>query len=384
MRFATFNVSLFRAVAGALIDDLATPSNSQAQAVSEIIQRVQPDVLLLNEFDYSGSGDKQYSSPAIELFQKNYLSVSQNGAPPIEFPYTFVAPSNTGITSGRDLDKDSFIGGPGDAFGFGLFPGQYGMVVFSKHPIDYPRVRTFQNFLWKDMPGALLPKNRDGTDYFNYGDRKIFRLSSKSHWDVPIKIGKQTVHLLASHPTPPTFDGPEKRNALRNHDEIRFWADYVDPTKAGYIYDDLGNYGGIDLGELFVILGDQNADPFGEDNLPGAAQQLLEHSLTNSEMTPSSKGGPEQAALLASTSWDYQGDPAFATVSFLEDSPDYISRRTGILRVDYVLPSIDFAITDAGVFWPSKDEPFFELVGGFPYRSSDHRLVWIDVEMPKD
>ena len=41
-----------------------------------------------------------------------------------------------------------------------------------------------------------------------------------------------------SHPTPPVFDGPEDRNGRRNHDEIRFWADYVRPGHGGYIYDD--------------------------------------------------------------------------------------------------------------------------------------------------
>ena len=35
-----------------------------------------------------------------------------------------------------------------------------------------------------------------------------FRLSSKSHWDVPLSIGGRTVHFLVSHPTPPVFDDP--------------------------------------------------------------------------------------------------------------------------------------------------------------------------------
>ena len=46
---------------------------------------------------------------------------------------------------------------PDDAFGFGFFPGQFGMAVFSKYPIDVASVRTFQLFLWKDMPGNLHP-----------------------------------------------------------------------------------------------------------------------------------------------------------------------------------------------------------------------------------
>src|ERR687898_376650 len=118
---------------------------------AEIIQRVRPDLLLINEFDFDPDGT------AAELFQQNYLSVPHDGAAPIEYPYHFVAPSNTGIPSGFDLNNDGTVGGPDDAFGFGVFPGQFGMAVYSMHPIVVDDVRTFQNFLWKDMPGALLP-----------------------------------------------------------------------------------------------------------------------------------------------------------------------------------------------------------------------------------
>jgi hypothetical protein len=131
VRFATFNASLNRNFAGQLVADLSTPGNTQAQTVAEIIQRTRPDVLLINEFDFVENG------VAAELFQENYLSVSQNGAEPIEYDYFFVAPSNTGIPSGFDLNNNGSVGGPDDAFGFGFFPGQFGMAVYSRYPIDY-------------------------------------------------------------------------------------------------------------------------------------------------------------------------------------------------------------------------------------------------------
>ena len=62
-----------------------------AEQIPEIIQRARPQVLLINEFDYVENG------LAAELFQDNYLSISQNGATPIEYGHYFVAPSNTGI-----------------------------------------------------------------------------------------------------------------------------------------------------------------------------------------------------------------------------------------------------------------------------------------------
>ena len=161
VRFATFNASLNRGSAGLLTAHLSNPSvddqsRRQARNVAEVIQRVRPDVLLVNEFDPLENAE---ASPGPEdLFRDNFLEVSQNGAAPIEYPYTFIAPSNTGVPSGKDLDNSGGApGGPNDAFGFGFFPGQFGMVVYSRYPIDVENVRTFQLFKWQDMPGNLIP-----------------------------------------------------------------------------------------------------------------------------------------------------------------------------------------------------------------------------------
>jgi hypothetical protein len=192
---------------------------------------------------------------------------------------------------------------------------------------------------------------------------------------VPIQIGGKTVHFLTSHPTPPVFDGAEDRNGTRNNDEIRFWADYVIPSRSGYIYDDNGNSGGITPGDAFVIAGDQNSDPLDGDSIPGSIQQLLEHPLVNTKITPYSEGGPEQAILQDLANDTHIGDPAFDTADFSDFAP-------GNLRADYVLPRKQLRILDAGVFWPLSTDPLFPLVGTFPFPSSDHRLVWVDVTVP--
>lgn len=368
IRVATFNLSLNRFAEGDLVDDLSTPDNAQAQTVAEIIQRVDPDVILLNEFDYVAGGT------AVELFRANYLEVSQQGADPIEFPYFFVAPSNTGIPSGFDLNNNGQIGGGDDALGFGAFPGQYGMVVLSKFPIVTDEVRTFQEFLWKDMPGALLPDDpatATPADWYTAEELDVFRLSSKSHWDVPVEVGGQTIHVLASHPTPPTFDGTEDRNGRRNHDEIRFWADYITPGQGRYIYDDEESRGGLNPSEPFVIVGDQNADPLDGDSVDAAINQLLgNHRLTDS--LPTSAGAVEAAALQGGANTTHEGDPAYDTADFSDTAP-------GNLRADYVLPSRRLSVVDAGVFWPVREDPLWRLTGAFPFPSSDHRLVWVDL-----
>ncbi|ACB52843.1 phytase [Crocosphaera subtropica ATCC 51142] len=378
IRFASFNASLNRNSEGELIADLLTPNNEQGQTVAEIIQRVNPDVILINEFDFDGVGD------AAQLYSNNYLNVSQNGVNSIDYPYFYVAPSNTGIASGFDLDNNGeVVTNPGefgygnDAFGFGNFPGQFGMAVYSKYPIDFSNVRTFQTFLWKDMPDALLPVDSvRGESYYSEEELNSFRLSSKSHWDLPILIDGETVHFLVSHPTPPVFDGEEDRNGRRNHDEIRFWSDYITPGKGGYIYDDQGNFGGLKVGEKFVIAGDQNADPFDGDSVNNAINQLLDNPYINTSVTPESEGGVDASNRQGGVNDNHIGDPKFDTADFNDNNP-------GNLRVDYVLPSENLEIKETGVFWPTSDDPLFDLVGNFPFPSSDHRLVYTDVNVKK-
>jgi hypothetical protein len=394
VRFATFNASLNRNAAGQALADLSVPGNAQADAVAEIIQRIRPDVLLINEFDYYAPTAAHPDGPLVDAFRDNYLEVGHNGATPIEYPYAFVAESNTGISSGFDLNNNGVTDTtPGDgsygddSFGFGLFPGQFGLAVFSRYPIDDKAIRTFQHFLWKDMPGALLPDDPATpapADWYSTDELAVFRLSSKSHWDVPIEIGGRVVHFLVSHPTPPVFDGPEDRNGTRNNDEIRFWADYISPgNRSAYIYDDAGTVGGLAPGASFVIAGDQNSDPLDGDSIPGSIQQLLDHPLVNTRVTPSSAGGPYWADVQDALNDVHRSDPAFDTADFCDTAVAPPCSGPGNLRADYVLPRQNLKIVDAGVFWPTGIDPLVYLTGtGFPVPSSDHRAVWVDIDLP--
>jgi hypothetical protein len=388
VRFGTFNASLNRNAAGQALADMSVPGNAQADAVAEIIQRVRPDVLLINEFDF------EPNNALANAFQQNYLAVAHHGAAAINYPFVFVAPSNTGISSGFDLNNNGVTDTtPGDgsygddSFGFGLFPGQFGLAVFSKYPIDYAAIRTFQHFLWKDMPGALLP-NDPATpapaDWYSPAELAVFRLSSKSHWDVPIQIGSKTLHFLVSHPTPPVFDGPEDRNGTRNHDEIRFWADYITPgPTSSYIYDDNGGRGGLAADQLFVIAGDQNSDPLDGDSIPGSIQQLLNSPFINTSVTPSSAGGPYWADIQDALNDTHRSDPAFDTADFCDTPAFPPCSGPGNLRADYVLPRRTIRIAGSGIFWPTGTDPLLYLTGvGFPVPSSDHRAVWVDVDLP--
>lgn len=374
VRVATYNIEDVRTT------DLLNAEHPRLKAAAATLQEIRPDIVLINEIAYDQPGVPGYDADAGsgqngQRFADSFLAVSQGeGLEPLQYR-AFMAPSNTGEHSGFDLNRDGEVmeqflpqleaGADGkpprqrpedrvygnDTWGFGTFPGQYGMalLVRSDWMIDAEQARTFRLLPWQSMPDALRPQIPDSTAFW-YDDTvwASFRLSSKSHWDIPVELPNGSVlHLLASHPTPPIFDGPEKRNQRRNHDEIRFWHDYLDG--ASYIVDDAGQAGGLARHVPFIILGDLNADPD-----EGAALNdpvgtwLFAHDRVNGVFVP--QASPEGQA------------------RYPELDPD--DTATWRQRADYVIPSVNLTVLDGGVWRPDT------LV------VSDHFPVWIDVAVP--
>ncbi len=357
IRFASYNVALFRKEAGQLAKDLQSKQDSQIQNVAAVIQNVRPDVLALMEFDYDPSGRM------LQDFQQNYLAHGQHGEKAIHYPYQWQAPSNTGIPSEVDYNQDGKIELPNDAFGYGKYEGQYAFCILSKFPIDTQNIRSYQKFLWKDLPAVKFPANQDGSDYYSPEATANFRLSSKNHVSIPIALPEgKIIHSLLAHPTPPVFDGPEDRNGLRNQDEIRLLKEMI--LDADFLVDDRGSKGGLNSKDAFVVMGDLNADPIDGDSSPGAIQQLLNlerinQQVANGNLIPKSKGGKEH-----NKAKDDQADPSFDTSFFGK-------------RIDYVLPSRNLEALASGVFWPASGEALFDIVKD--KKASDHLLVWVDI-----
>jgi endonuclease/exonuclease/phosphatase family metal-dependent hydrolase len=392
-------------------EDVKRDDNPRLQELAATIQKLEPDILLLNEIAYDdrrahdvAEDDPEGQNAA--RFVDNYLSEPQGpGLEGLEYD-TFMAPSNTGVHSGFDLNNNGLnltetynsfeeyeevcpVPGPGedgtpgeqlqcgrdwgdDSFGFGTFPGQYAMALLVHPDIDIleDEVRTFQTFLWADMPGALLPSDPQGAgfdpdhpdegpgDWYSEDELDVFRLSSKSHWDVPVQLANGAViHLLASHPTPPGFDGPEARNRLRNHDEIRFWGDYLD--NADYIYDDDGEYGGLEPGATFLVMGDLNAD---DD--PGGDQDS------------NTFGDPIGDFLLSKGRVNHH----FVPEALDQDAGNLKSDATAEfgIRADYVLPSRGLKVEGGFVYGHSG---LFEGNGYGP-TPSDHYPVVLELSVP--
>lgn len=287
------------------------------------------DVLLLTAVDYDRGG------VALRLLAERLAEAG------IQYPHRFAFRPNTGTQTGLDVDGNGRIGDPRDAQGYGLFSGHGGMAILSRLPLDEAAARDHSGFLWRDLPGALMPEGDPAL-------AGVQRLATTGFWDVPLVTGSGPLHLLAWHATPPVFDGPEDRNGRRNHDEAAFWRLYLD--------------GALPLpppDAPFVLLGDGNLDPADGDGRREGITALLAHPALQDPLPKGSHGRTEPA---------HQGDPALDSVLYDD---------LGGLRLDYVLPSSRLRVTGAGVLWPAPGDPLAaDLVA-----ASRHFPVWVDIDL---
>ena len=361
--FATYNVVDLRT------EQVQSAGDEQAAAAARVIQEIRPDVLVLNELTNNRQASRVTDVPSspsnARAFVENYLSVPQRSdLRGIEYPQTVMPTTNTGVASGLDLDNNGTVDEtPGDrtygndAYGFGEFPGQYGLAILSRFPIRRDAIRTFRKFLWKDMPDNLLPRDPSTENYLSAAEAEEFRLSSKTHIDVPIEIGDEVVHALAAHPTPPVFDGEGNFNGKRNHDEIRLLADYA--AGADYIYDDSGRQGGLD-DDSYVLMGDMNAAPGDAESLNAATEYFVENDGFVATPFPTSPGGAAKN----------EPRSRFWTAEFGS-------------QVDYVLPSPELGRDRSSVVWPSAATTERGLLDAVR-TASDHRLVWATVPIERE
>ncbi len=375
VRVATYNVAMYRSRSGELAEELRSGYSVQARLISSVIRQVRPDILLINEIDFEENQTRIPDSLRNDYLLPVVLSEEQGDRKSelLKYDYLYYQPVNTGVDSGEDLDQDGKLGGPADAFGYGKYPGQYGMLLLSRFPLIESESHTFQKLLWKDYPGASLPVvPSTGKPYYSDTLLEKFRLSSKSFWDVTVQLpNEKKLHLLCSHPTPPAFDGPEDRNGCRNYDEIGLVARYVTGGDAvEFLKNDKGQpVEGIGPDKHCVVLGDLNADPMDGNCREGAIQQLLNHPLLQGNYSPTGEGGKASGEKHAELNGDQKGDPS-------HDTSDFSGDEYGNLRVDYVIPSKGLTIIDGGVYWPKGDKPEATAV-----KASDHRLVWLDLKV---
>lgn len=337
LRIATYDADLSRRGPGLLLQDLQRGKDPAIAAAIQVIAATHPDVLLLTGIDY----DRTLA--ALSALRDR---LAEAGA---AYPHAFAFPPNSGVPTGTDIDGDGRSDGPRDAQGYGFFPGQGGMALISKLPVDLAASRDFSAMSWHALPGSL-------TDGAGLGAkaRAVLRLSTTGHWDVSLTTPRGPLHLLSFAASPPVFDGPEDRNGRRNHDEVAFWRLYLD-----------GSLPWAPPNGPFVILGNANIDPVDGEGRHDAIRALLADPRLQ-DPQPASQGGAEAA------SPGQSGDPAFDTADWPETG------GPGNLRVDFVLPSAGLTVVGSGVYWPRSATTGAANAS----RASAHRLVWVDITLP--
>lgn len=296
-----------------------------------VLSQLDADILVLTGMDYD---------PALLALQALARRLADQG---LSYPYLHAPRPNSGQPTGHDADGNGTRHDPADAQGWGRFPGAGGTAILSRLPLLTDRATDHSGFLWRDLPGHLMPPTDPAL-------AAIQRLPSHSHLQLPVALPDGgTLMLLIWHATPPVFDGPEDRNGRRNHDEAAFWLRLLDghlPTPAPQ--------------PPFLLIGDANLDPADGDGRPGAILALLSHPALQDPAPRGSHGRTEP---------NHQGDPALDTVLY---------SRLGGLRLDYVLPSRDLAVTASGVLWPPPGDPLATVLAA----ASRHYPVWVDIASP--
>lgn len=284
--------------------------DAQVAGVIRTLAGVGADVLVLADIDYD------YDATTLTALRD---ALREAGGP--DYPAIYAPRPNTGIDTGLDLNGDGRNGGPADAQGYGRFAGQGGLAVLSRYPLRAGPDHS--TLLWKDIPDSLVIDHAGRAGPGAIG-ADVQRLSSTSHFEVTVEAALPLT-LMIFHAGPPVFDGPEDRNGRRNHDEVLFWKHRLD-----------GAFGPPPTRQ-FAIVGAANLAPDGGDGRSGAIRSLL-----------------SDARLQDPT--DLSGE---TTVRWPDPGP-------GALRVDYILPSADLDVIDAGLTAPEA-------------KLSRHRLIWVDL-----
>ncbi|MEP2781535.1 MAG: endonuclease/exonuclease/phosphatase family protein [Pseudoruegeria sp.] len=241
LRIATFHSQLTRKGPGLLLRDIRSGKDAQVTAVLDLITHVEPDILLLTDFDQDPD-DLAASAMSLALEERG-----------IDLGHVYSGPTNKGVPSGLDLDEDGRIGEPEDAIGYGKFYGNGGMAILSRFPIARSKVLDHATLLWSQLPNNLRIK--EGSTLSD------LPLSTSGHWLVPIKItDASSLSLAVFHATTPVFDGPEDRNGRRNHDEVALWRHILTQQNS----------------EQIVLAGNFNIDPNRGEGRKEALHQLLQ------------------------------------------------------------------------------------------------------------
>ena len=336
--------------------------------MAEIIQRVRPDILLLQEFDYDAAG------ASLAAFQANYLGTAAGRRRTdslrvyvlcrVQHRRTFRLRSRSrrAHCRRRRRTRDSVN-----------FPGSTPWCCCRVSRSTRHAVRTFRKFLWRDMPGALLPDD----PATRCARRLVFaRAARGAAVVVEVALGRagayRPVHLA---PAGQSSDaavfrraGGSQRAAQSRRDPL---VDRLSERARRYLRDDDGR-SAASTGKTFVIMGDQNSDP-GRRRQPARRHRRDCCSIRGSTRS-SCRKAPARIEASAAAGWR---ERRAARRSALRHRRLQRPRRRQPAR------GLSAAVEGAARVRRRRvlAAPGRSAVeaGGDPPPSSDHRLVWLDI-----
>lgn len=361
-----YNILLYSDEIGGLIVELEGDSEYVCKIVV-VLQQVCLDLVLFNEFDY----DDVYC--VVDLFQQCYLGIVQfGGGELLYYIYCYFVLVNIGVQSGLDLDNNGEIGGDGcvcgnDVWGYGLYLGQYGMLVLLCYLIDVDKVCSFQLLKWSMMLGVLwLIDLWMGIFFYNDYVWLQLCLFFKLYWDVLVIMLNGVVYVLVLYFILLVFDGLEKCNVVCNYDELCLWQEYLLVGYKFWLCDDCGQCGGLVQDVCFVILGDFNNDLVDGDGCYEVIVELIENVCVLCYLILCSVG-VEQISLV----YVVKGIVCKGVLFYVIGD---FGLKLGMMCLDYVLFLVGFSYVGSGVFWFVNEYLEVKIVDG-----SDYYLVWVDV-----
>jgi hypothetical protein len=347
VRFAFYHLGWHFKSSADLLLKLGDSKYFSATAAAEVIQRVKPQVLFLSGLDVDAQ------ELTVSKFSSSFLTVTQSGQTPIQYPHLYCMKSNNKLRSS---------------------------CILSKFPFKSDKIRTFKNFAWEDMQKSKIPKNfRFQSKYKNPIQAKLDRLKSAkklfSHnfADIPMVIGKTEIHLIHLLSAPTELESLSETVIPEQYqDESQFLQDYLSPETSQYIEDDSGKKGGIAANAHYVIGADFRMDPSDGPGTKTSINQLLDLDILNSNVLPNSVGATEDAAVEA-------GKNAFHIGTASNDTTYFSPETHGNLRTSFLIPNKSLTIDSSGVFWPDTSHPARRLIDP---KVTNRRLIYVDLQIP--
>lgn len=234
-------------------------SHKQVAAAMNVIKKLKPDFLSLNEMQYDlrNVPTKEYKTVGqnmnrvISLLDLGWSSVNVGFGPANTGTFALKLPGTNDYTT-NTLKREL-----ADPYNFGVFPAEYSSAGATRFLI----VKTIieKNILW-----TTFNPNRDVSKFLDTNgkalDPKKIDLFDKNFMDMVVQIGNKEVHFILLHTVPShDFDNAGSPNSARNADQLAFLEWYLTGETNFKVPSNL-KIKPLKPNDLFVAMGDWNVD----------------------------------------------------------------------------------------------------------------------------